>query len=123
MSKSPWRTIALCATCAVLAGAGSAALADSPTAQPAKPPEAKIVGTMDPAQEARARKLKCEYAREHKIPQADEICSGKPDGPGVSKRVNDCAPGDLKPGDKPGDKPKEGAPPGDPAIKAPPAAL
>jgi hypothetical protein len=114
--KNPWRTIALCATCAVLAGAGSAALADTSTPE-AKPPVAKTVRAMDPAEEALARKRKCDYAREHKIPQADEVCAGKPDeAGGVAKPcVADDAAGSRKS--------KEAAPPGDPAIKAPPAAL
>jgi hypothetical protein len=82
MRSTPWRTIALCATCAVLAGAGSAALADSgspdtATAVPGKPGDGQL------------QVRKCMMARNDEAPHevtcpkpGDLPPPGKPGGPG-----------------------------------------
>jgi hypothetical protein len=81
MSFIPWRTLALCATSAVLAGAGSAALAAGDDA-----PATAKAGDMPDI--AHAIATKCAYAREHDPDRTEEICSLKPgDMPPVVTRV------------------------------------
>lgn len=79
MSFIPWRTVALCAATAVLAGAGSAAIAADDEPVPAK------AGEQVPVAEAIARK--CAYAREHDPEVAAEVCALKPADVTVAKRV------------------------------------
>ncbi|MEA2149040.1 MAG: hypothetical protein QOD69_870 [Solirubrobacteraceae bacterium] len=75
MRSTPWRTVALCAATAVLAGAGSAALADSGAPDPA------AGAAPGKATDAQLMTRKCMIARNDEAPH-EVTCppGGKPPG-------------------------------------------
>jgi hypothetical protein len=104
MRSTPWRTVALCATTAVLAGAGSAALADG------GPPESATGAAPGKAADGRLTMRTCVIARNGEAPH-EVTCpaGGLPPGKGkcVVARNGEaphavtCPAGGLPPGKPP----------------------